>query len=325
MADIQPLPGGSLVRRHFLTTGPEEPILTDDPAEHMERFETLLEASGLPVERVLLTPVVSVPLPVARLGEDGGVERWQVAPELLWHPFFWMPKRLSMRYRYRTIDEASGGTSDDFEIEGDEVWAIRVMLELTACGLYDQSTGTWLDVLAWHGIDVNDPVDLARVQVWQDGEQDDVLDNIDLSPMLAIDDNPEWALYAAREFSEVIIPAQWSLTARTIGAQLQGQLDYGAGTDEDRRKLLSVFGSIASNALRTMPATDEEEITVTEFLTAIVDQAGDPEADSEYLMRALRDTLREVQIDFEPYLRGLNKNVPNDVDPHESELTGKRS
>lgn len=301
-----PAVGGAVKRRHFITAGPEKPVLTSDPSEHIRRFEHFIDATGIPPERVLLTPVVSLPIPVSVTDGEGELERWShVTPEMMWHPFFWLPKRVALRYQYPTIDEASGGTSADIETEGDDVWAIRVMLELLGSGVYDPTSGTWLDVLAWHGIDVEDPIDLARVQTWQDGEPDDVLDAIDMTPLIEFNpDDPDWGFHAARQFSDVVVPAQWSLTAGSLLVQLNEQITERGDSDEETRKLIGIFGRIASNGLRTIPA-DDSGVDTSTVLDALVEQSEDSEADCAYLMQMLRQVLAETNWDFEPHLRGL--------------------
>lgn len=101
-----------------------------------------MDTSRIDVERVL-GPLCAGPLPVSTKGPDGRPERWARAnPAFMWHPLMWLPPHLALRSQYRAIDDCQGGgTSEDTTIESDEIWTIRVALELVNSGLYNQ-TGT---------------------------------------------------------------------------------------------------------------------------------------------------------------------------------------
>lgn len=292
-------------RRAFLADPGTQPLLTPDPIERLEGFERFVEATGIDPGRVLATPVVHFPLPVPFTDNAGGVQRWAgITPKMMWLPLFWLPPHLALRYQYRVIDEATGGTSDDLEIESDEVWAIRVMLELSRVGLYDAETGTWADVLSFYGLDINDANHQARVELWLDGFPDETLDAIDLTDLIRYEEDPEWALGAARQLADTLIPAQWSLTASGLLLAAGSYLaDKGSG-DKDRRDMLAVLGSIAANDLRSLPS-DETGIPVWELIESIVIAAQNPEADSAQLVDDFMQALAEVSEDFEPYVQAF--------------------
>lgn len=290
-------------RRAFLAGPGDLPLLTADPIEHLEGFEHLIEATGIDPGRVLATPVVRFPLPVPRKAEDGTLERWVgIDPKMMWLPLFWLPPHLALRYQYRVINAETGGTSDDLEIESDEVWAIRVMLELLYSGMYDPATGTWADVLSFYGLDVDSPVDQARVELWLDGYPDEVLDSIDLTAHIRHDEDPEWALKAARDLADTLVPAQWSLTASGLLLAAGNHLAYKGNTDQERRSMVSVLGSVAVHELSTLPA-DESGVTVSDLIEAIVIAIQAPENDSEQLSEDFLQALAEVSEDFEPYVQ----------------------
>lgn len=289
-------------RRHFLAGPGDEPLLTTDPIEHLESFERFVEATGIDPSRIVSTPVVKFPLPVAMKDDAGGLQRWaDIEPAMMWLPLFWLPPRLALRYQYRVIDEATGGTTDDLETESDEVWAIRVMLELVFAGLYNPADGTWGDVLSFYGLDVENPVDQARVQLWLAGHSDEILDSIDLTEHILHPEDPEWALRAARDLADTLVPAQWSLSATGLFVAATQHLAHRGDTDAERRRMLIVLGSTAVNALRTIP-TDESGIGVADVLEAIVDQARQSESDSTDLLDTFLQALTEVADDFGPYL-----------------------
>lgn len=290
-------------RRLFLAEPGEKPILTTDPVEYIDRFERFLEATGIAPERLLSTPLVNIPLPVATKTEDGTVSRWAgINPAMMWLPLFWLPAHLALRYRYRTIDAATGGDANDIETESDEVWAMRVMLELTYSGLYSPEDGTWVDVLALYDLDISNPVDQARVQMWLAGASDEVLDSIDLSERIVHAENPEWALESARQLADVAVPAQWSLSARGITVAISQQLEFSGDTDTERRKLISVMGDVARNALSTLPPDPDSGVLVTDVLEALSDQARRSDADSSYLMDSLLQLLAGVSDDYSVYV-----------------------
>jgi len=289
-------------RRAFLAEPGTQPLLTTDPIEHLEGFERFVEATGIDPARVLATPVVAFPLPVPFKDEVGGTQRWEgIEPKMMWLPLFWLPPHLALRYQYRVIDEATGGTTDDIEIESDEVWAVRVMLELTRVGMYDAATGTWADILSFYGLDADDPVDQARVELWLNGYPDEVLDAIDLTEHIVFADNPEWGLEAARQMVDTLVPAQWSLTASGLLLAAGNYLAFKGEGDKERRDMLSVLGSVAVNALRTIPA-DETGIPVSELIESITVAAQSTENSSEQLVDDFMQALSEVSEDFEPYV-----------------------
>ncbi|MGO1409804.1 hypothetical protein [Microbacterium sp.] len=77
----------AVVRRPFLTEPGEHLLVNYDPLAFVRRFEAFVEASGVPAERVLASPLLSIPLPVPSKGAAGGVARWAGAnPSFLWHP-----------------------------------------------------------------------------------------------------------------------------------------------------------------------------------------------------------------------------------------------
>ena len=305
--------GGTVVRRHYLMEeeGTASLVLSPSPTEQLERFSTFSDDTGVPDEQILSVPVVPVPLPVLLRNDDTSeIPRWSgVNPEMMWLPLFWLPERVALRYRYRVVDAEVGGTDEDSEVESDETWAIRVMLELQASGLYDGTDGTWLDVLAYYGLDADNPVDQARVAAWLEGDSDDVLDSIDLTPLFEIEGQEEdWALVAARELSEVFVPAQWALSAIRLHADIVEQVEARGDTDEVRRDVLRTFGRLCANDLRSVPEDPETGISIGELLTEIADQADEPTSDSAYLMDTLQLMLKQTANDYDPYLVGATSD-----------------
>lgn len=288
-------------RRHFLANPGDEPLLTTDLIDYHERYERFVEGTGIDPSRVVATPVVKFPLPVAFKDANGNLERWTgIEPSMMWLPLFWLPPHLALRYKYRVIDAETGGTNDDLEVESDDVWAIRVMLELVYAGLYNPVDGTWGDVLSFYGLDIDNPVDQARVQLWLAGHPDEVLDAIDLTDHIVHVEDPEWGLRSARELATTLVPAQWSLSASGLLIAAKQYLDDRGDTDRNRRDMITVLGSVAVNSLRTIPA-DDSGVPISDVIEAVVAEVQQPDSDSAYLLDTFLQALSEVSDDFAPF------------------------
>lgn len=170
--------------------------------------------SGIEMRDLVVSPLASVPVPMYNFAHTyagpTGQRRWAgVRPEAMWHPLLWLPARLSSRYRYKDRE-------NNTVFENDDQWAARVVMELTGAGLYDPATGEWVDVLATAGIDIDDDLDLARVEDWLEGEPDDVLDDLSLDDVLRQEDNETWALVSVLVLEDVLWQASWALTANSL-------------------------------------------------------------------------------------------------------------
>lgn len=202
-------------RRHPFPTNAGEPLLLPRSTVEMAmRQQVWTDATRLDRADQVVTPLVSVPLPLylALAGPEPAAGEYdrrrafpKVAAAVLWHPLFWLPPRLAGRYRFATPD---GGVF----VESDEEWAVRIALEVSQSGLYDEETGTWLDVMSTVGLDVTDPVDVARIEAWQAGSPDPALDGVDLSVYTEIEER-HWALEMAAQLVEPLREAAWACCA----------------------------------------------------------------------------------------------------------------
>jgi hypothetical protein len=201
---------------------PGTPLLLDEEVlGSVPRAREFAEFSGIPMRDLLVTPVVSHALPLYNFGTEGR-RRWEgVKPEAMWHPLLWLPSRLAGRYSYA---DATGQKI----VESDEVWAIRVAVELQTSGIYDVETGTWVDVLAMIGLDADDEMDMLRVQDWLDGTPDADLDAFSFAEYLAIQPQT-WALESAVVLEPMFREASYALTAN----ELIALLDYVSGSFSD--------------------------------------------------------------------------------------------
>lgn len=207
---------------------PGEPLMvTASPLEQVERFDRFMELTGLDGDDLLVTPIVTTPIPVypplypepGCFGEtEAGTprRRWaSIKAEAMWHPLMWLPRRVALRY----MVAEPGDNLDDQEnltVETDDAWAVRVCMELGAAGLYDSDTGEWLDILSAAGIDIDNDADLARVEEWLDGEPDPILDAIDLTHILDDDENPDWAFGETSVWMESLQVMLWATHSESL-------------------------------------------------------------------------------------------------------------
>ncbi|MFC7879634.1 hypothetical protein [Isoptericola sp. NPDC057391] len=311
-----------------------------------------------PGEHLLLSPLSAVPLPMPWT-VPAGRRRWPaLRPEAMWHPLLWLPRRLGTPRVLR--DPAAGRTRG----EAYDEWALRVVLELTESApvtveggrwlllhdpahgrhvrpadpgddalvpLYDAHSGTWLDVLATVGLDVDDPADVARVRAWLDGEPDEALDRVDLDRHLRARGRDEaWALHRAqgplaapdgtRTYVEDLRDASSALVAREIDA-LVAVVDAGAGGAAGLARLAAAMLSPAPDVaedlgltLHVLAARLERAATPTAARAAAADLRGVLGAVADAAAPGLRRTTRRAEAEAEDVLcqaRGLGwERVP---------------
>lgn len=208
---------------------PGEPLMvTASPLEPVERLSMFLEMSGLDFDEVLVTPIVTTPIPVypPNYPEEGCFghfddgtprRRWAgLKPEMLWHPLLWLPKRVALRYMIATSEEEFSSPNPNLTVESDDAWAVRVCMETAAAGFYDTDTGEWLDILSAAGLDIEDPDDYARVEAWLDGADDETLAAIDLSYVLDDEDNPDWAFNETAIWMESLQVMLWATHSESL-------------------------------------------------------------------------------------------------------------
>lgn len=149
-----------VAHRHFLTDIGESLMVPEEPDVMGARIAGFSRFTGLSKIDTLYSPLVAHPLPFYPASWPVGRKRWAgVKSEAMWHPLFWLPDRLSERYRL----SFRGG--EVIRPENDDEWAVRVMLESEVTDVYDERSGSWVDVLALNGLDVSDPDVQERVQV----------------------------------------------------------------------------------------------------------------------------------------------------------------
>ena len=193
-------------------------------------------------------------------------------------------------------------------MEPDSVWAIRVGLELVASGLYNPDDGSWLDVLALHGIDIDDPVDFARVEQWLRGVPDVVLDAIDLTSMVTSAENPERAVQSATDLASVLVPAEWSIISSGIIGVIQERVAEDGDGEESMRLLITVMGQVAAQALHDVPPDPETGEDLIDTIGAITEEASLPEANLPLMLESLLEALSGIARDYAASVAVLNQH-----------------
>lgn len=143
----------------------------------MGRANLAGQESGLGQEYWAFSPLLQIPVPVP----DVAGARWPgVAPDYLRLPIFWLPKEVAAPVIYHRED---GSTFD----EPTKAWMLRIGMELTLSGLYDEESGSWLDVLSTFGIDPSEEGFEQRYSSWVAGNPDPQLDAVSLDEYLVED------------------------------------------------------------------------------------------------------------------------------------------
>lgn len=194
----------TLPRRPFLLEEGESLLVTRDVLVAAFRLAEFVNETGISPEQLVADPVTTLPLPVHIRGKRFD----EIHPHALWHPLFWLPEDIALRFRI------SENETSEPRAETDAEWAIRIAIELGTSGIYDPEQG-WLDVFALYGIDPDDPADLDAIVGWQAGLPDERLDSIDLRQHITFTTDNE-AFNNAQELYPLVMAAQWGHTATSL-------------------------------------------------------------------------------------------------------------
>lgn len=253
-------------RRQLLTSPGDNLLLSQSALEVFVRHAQWVEATGLDGSRTTFNPLCSVPLPLYEPPAPGLRQFPNVNPELLWHPLFWLPNRVAARYNLPT------GVEGETQPESDAVRSIRIALELGHSGLYNREDG-WLDILATVGLDVENDADLGRIEEWQQGAPDELLDSIDLDLYLKLDNDPYWALNAAVVLLDPLTHASWAILSDSLLDFITDLASPEAGKNQEQmRDGLRLAAVLAGVQLAAVPTDADEEISEV-FWARIEDQA----------------------------------------------------
>lgn len=238
------------MRRPFLLDPGETIFFTASAPLVMTRRRDFMESTGLTEDEVYVNPILALPLPVYPQNWTEGHRRWSgVKPEAMWNPLLWLPRNLRAHI-----------TGDDYE-EPYDVWAMRVALQLTDAGLYDPASGLWGDILHHYGLDVDNPMDLDRIQDWLDGNADPILDVIDDDlDTLFPDDETLDALRTTIEISGDLQATEWSLIAQDIDVfarTAREELDRGASPEKTTQRAATACWLAAEMLDESLEPDDE--------------------------------------------------------------------
>jgi hypothetical protein len=244
-------------RRACLTNPGEPLLLARDPIDSVIRFGQFAEQSGIDTTELVALHTVAVPLPIWPEPWPKGTPRWKgTRAELMWHPLMWLPRHLASR-----TDLPFNGDRQPHH-ESDDEWAVRVALEMTVSGLYDQTTGTWLDVLATVGIDIDRPRAQARVAAWLAGRPDAALDRIDLTDLISDQEDPHWSSLAAVDLAPVLRRYSWALGADAlidVLDSLPAEIDQHAMAGDAAVDVATTVATVGSAWMEGIPDSDAAE------------------------------------------------------------------
>lgn len=246
-------------------TDPGEPLLLSrSPLFDAVRFGSFVESTGLAYADVTMSRMIAIPLPVYPDAWPEGRKRWSgVKPAEMWHPLFWLPRRLSGRY---TINEENGATSR----ETNDEWAARVSFELSMSRLYDTESGTWLDVLWTLGIDVDDELDQARIEDWLNGGSDEVLDGIDLTDLFDVEGDRDWALNVVFSLGRSLSGASWAIAAEDLMI-FAGDVAAGRCADASDQEMAAIMSNIVFVAIAYFADIDADEAAHWKGLASLIE------------------------------------------------------
>lgn len=281
-------------RRTYLPDAGQPLLLSCGAADQALRFQQFADDTALPEEQITATTMAAVPLPVKR--RSAGPRGWapELNPAMMWHPLFWLPERIALRYRH-----------EDGNFESDGEWSARVALEATLTGLYDPAEGSWVDVLSLVELDVDDPDVQDRLSAWLAGADDESLDGIDLSGITELAEDPHWALEEIAELYPMLLPASWADFA-------SGVLDLLAADEHSPADRVATAANLCLAFLGDVPPRAEGEpaprAVFEHLLSAIA--AGNPAVAIE---EALSRVLRGIQEDYVPFLIALQEQAEVDA------------
>ena len=235
------------IQRFRYMTDPGEPLeVASSVLRSAVRHRVWATDTGIDPVWMRPNPLCCVPLPTYPENWPPGLRRWpRVRGAMMWHPLLWLPDRLATRY----LLEDDGVCTP----EPDDVWSLRVCLELQAAGLYDTDTGTWVDVLSLAGLNGNDPDTAGRVERWLAGTPDPALDRLDLTEHVDRPGDLDWALHAAIDELPAMRVISWVLTAQDLldaCEALTATRDEGL---ERARRSASTIAMLAETNLATVP------------------------------------------------------------------------
>lgn len=208
------------------------------------------------VKAYVSTPLVSVPVPVYfqvdPAADPVAARRTRFAhidAGAMWHPLFWLPDSVAGRLPLTDTDGS-------ITTESDDEWAMRVAVLAQLSGMYDVETGSWVDVLAGEGLDIDAPGVVERIAAWQGGRPDPILDQVDLSGLMRDDDH--WALDVVARLIGEARQASWALVAKDLISQLDLLAAPDAVVPAGQSAAFTVCQIVATLAVTHLTDADDE-------------------------------------------------------------------
>lgn len=301
-------------RRPLVTAPGESLLLLAEPWSRADRFQQMVDATGLDPDLLFDSDLLSMPLPLY-FGVPDGRRRWQgVRPDVLWCPLFWLPERLAKRAAVTYPDGSR-------VLETGDQWALRVALEMSAAGMYDPDSGEWFDVLAAWGLDITDDVDWARVSEWLDGAADPVLDEVSLDAFFATDDDGVFHAMS-RLLEPTLRGAMWSHTAGALTGLVGFLADPASGDVAYRSALFATVCDLGGAVLAEPSGGGDPDVgrSVWESCRRVAD-GGDlvsAAAEADGLLKRVADEFEPLLVDYLAFLAeasGADSPDPALVDP----------
>lgn len=276
-------------RRSLLTEPGESLLVSPSPFESAMRFEQFSRSTGVPIESLSTSLLCTVPIPAYPARFERG-RRWPgVRPEAMWHPLLWLPPRLSSRYRVSV---------DPVVLESDDLWSVRVALEMMASGLYDQASGAWVDILDLVGVDIDTDTGCDRVAYWLDGAPDSELDSLDgqVEAMLDLSEpDQDWAAVTAAESMDALRISSWAFAADDLAevcARSRSLDQSGDRGPDDFVSALKTVADMATVAFATPPTTRPDDVGEHAFWTDASDSAAGLRVDDERAVDSLAERMQ---------------------------------
>lgn len=221
-------------REAYLPAG-KSIVLSLDPLKHVDLWSSFCDDMGLEDKNVLSS--IMCPLPVPEMPMER--VRAGARADMLWHPFLWLPPHISSRRSER-------------EVADQDLYALRVAIEVDGTGFYDRGTGTWLDVCSTVGVNLGEPGGLERAQAWLDGAPDTDLDGIDLTDCSSDPSNPMWASDKAGAMFDLLLEVEWSKSA---AAQVDKLHELLSGADlQDAKDAAWTVADLSAAWFKRVPA-----------------------------------------------------------------------
>lgn len=204
-----------------------------------------LEFAQLHGGQVVVTPLVALPIP--RYDTDGvpAFEREAIPTEALWHPWFWIPTEMARRRDGETDDE----------------WAMRIAIESSVVGFYDEDTASWLDILTLAGVDVGTNEGRRVVESWKGGSVCELtaLPNV-VDAAAYNEEDHDWGFTIAQSWARDCWVYAFHTQSRSLADYLTDERDAdGSPASERFYESLSTVVTLAMIGVGSMFPSDDAD------------------------------------------------------------------